>query len=223
MNAECQPRTGEDAHERSVSPQQRRLVDAFLAFSGKIGEDSILEVVRTGARAGSHACVSARASKVENACKSSAQQHDAKKAMTFDVRHLPFSDGEFDWVFCADVIEHAGGFERQYDMLKELTRVARRGVFLTTRNRWHPLESNTGLLFLHWLPAAWWRRILKLTGKTEWSGESALNLLDAGALQKLASFLPGRLTYDIGHVRRNGIKAHFFLQLRKKLPAKPEA
>lgn len=132
-----------------------------------------------------------------------------------DGRHLPFADGEFDWVFCSEVIEHAGGVERQYELLSELARVARKGIFVTTSNRWHPFEFNTALPLLHWLPTPLWRRALKLSGKGEWASDAALNLLDANGLHNLASLLPGKPTIEVGHIRLGGIKAHFFLQIRK--------
>ncbi|HEX7635567.1 MAG TPA: methyltransferase domain-containing protein [Noviherbaspirillum sp.] len=128
---------------------------------------------------------------------------------------LPFADGEFDWVFCNEVIERVGSFERQYGLLKELARVSRKGVFVATPNRLHPLEFNTGLPLIHWLPAPWWRRMLKCLGKSAWASESALNLLDAKELYKLASLLPGKVKHDVGHKRVFGIKAHFFLMIEK--------
>lgn len=136
--------------------------------------------------------------------------------------HLPFADGEFDWVFGNEIIEHAGSFERQYALLKELIRVSRKGVFVTTSNRWHPIEFNTAVPFIHWLPDAWWRRILKISGKGAWASESVLNLLDSGDLYNLASLMPGKPKHDVGHKRVFGIKAHFFLMVHKN-PATAKA
>jgi hypothetical protein len=135
-------------------------------------------------------------------------------------RRLPFDDGKFDWVYCNALIEHVGSFERQYELLKELTRVARKGVFVTTGNRWHPIEFNTGLPLLHWLPLARWRRILKRLGKRSWASESVLNPLDSSKLQELINLLPGKLKSDIGHIRIFGIKAHFFLMIQKSFTAR---
>ena len=130
-------------------------------------------------------------------------------------RRLPFNDGQFDWVYCNALIEHVGSFERQYELLKELTRVARNGVFVTSGNRWHPIEFNTGLPFLHWFPLPMWRRVLNTIGKRSWASESVLNPLGSGKLQELTNLLPGKLKSDIGHVRIFGIKAHFFLMIQK--------
>ena len=70
-----------------------------------------------------------------------------------DGRSLPFADGEFDLGFSNAVIEHvSGGRAGQREFVAELCRVARR-VFLTTPNRWFPLDPHTLLPFAHWLPA----------------------------------------------------------------------
>jgi methyltransferase family protein len=69
-----------------------------------------------------------------------------------DGRDLPFADGEFDLGFSNAVIEHvAGGREGQRRFVGELCRVARR-VFVTTPNRWFPLDPHTLLPLVHWLP-----------------------------------------------------------------------
>jgi hypothetical protein len=129
---------------------------------------------------------------------------------------LPFADESFDWIFCDAVIEHVGGSERQYLLLKELMRVARKGIFVTTSNRWHPIEFYTALPFLHWLPVSVWKRILKFIGKEVWASESVLNLLDAKALQNFVNRLPQKPQCSIGHIRFLGIKAYFFLQIKKE-------
>ena len=69
-----------------------------------------------------------------------------------DGRELPFEDGQFDLGFSNAVVEHvAGGREAQRRFVSELCRVAR-CVFVTTPNRWFPLDPHTLLPFAHWLP-----------------------------------------------------------------------
>jgi Methyltransferase domain len=75
------------------------------------------------------------------------------RAVHADGRALPFADGEFDFGFSNAVVEHvAGGREGQRRFVHELCRVSRR-VFVTTPNRWFPLEVHTLLPLVHWLPA----------------------------------------------------------------------
>ena len=74
------------------------------------------------------------------------------QAVRADGRELPFADGAFDLGFSNAVVEHvAGGREGQRRFVHELCRVARR-VFVTTPNRWFPLEVHTLLPLVHWLP-----------------------------------------------------------------------
>ena len=70
-----------------------------------------------------------------------------------DALELPFEDGAFDVVFSNAVIEHVGGREQQRRFVEESLRVARR-AFITTPNRWFPVEVHTRLPLVHWLPDA---------------------------------------------------------------------
>ena len=77
-----------------------------------------------------------------------------------DGRELPFADHEFDLGFSNAVVEHvAGGREGQRRFVHEICRVADR-VFVTTPNRWFPLEVHTLLPFVHWLPVGPRRRLI---------------------------------------------------------------
>ena len=82
------------------------------------------------------------------------------RAVRADGRDLPFADGEFDIGFSNAVVEHvAGGLEEQRRFVHELCRVSKR-VFVTTPNRWFPLEVHTLLPFVHWLPPAARERVI---------------------------------------------------------------
>jgi SAM-dependent methyltransferase len=82
------------------------------------------------------------------------------RAVRADGRDLPFADGEFDVGFSNAVVEHvAGGRAGQRSFVHELCRVSRR-VFVTTPNRWFPIEVHTLLPFVHWLPAGARGRLL---------------------------------------------------------------
>ena len=99
-------------------------------------------------------------------------------------RPLPFSDKSFDIVFSNAVLEHVGSREAQAAFLRELTRVGK-AFFVTTPNRWFPIEHHTGLPLLHFLPAGLYRAILDRTKYRYWASELTLNMLTAGELAKL--------------------------------------
>ena len=94
-----------------------------------------------------------------------------------DGKDLPFPDASFDWVHSSAVLEHVGSSREQAKFIAELHRVCRKGIFLTTPNRWFPVEFHTVLPLVHWLPKRWFRVLLRRMGHRELSREENLNLL----------------------------------------------
>src|SRR3954451_11702861 len=113
------------------------------------------------------------------------------RAVRADGRELPFDDGSFDLGFSNAVVEHvAGGRDGQRQFVAELCRVARR-VFVTTPNRWFPVDPHTLLPFVHWLPAGPRRdRVLRARGFSD--------VLDPLGPGQLASLFP----YPVRILRR---------------------
>ena len=89
---------------------------------------------------------------------------------------LPFRDKEFDILFCSAVLEHVGTRDDQRFFLSECLRVADR-IFLTTPNRWFPIEMHTFLPFFHWLPWSVFQRIAAPIHNGFWSDINNLNVL----------------------------------------------
>jgi SAM-dependent methyltransferase len=89
-----------------------------------------------------------------------------------DACALPFPDGSFDVVHSNAVIEHVGPRERQQAFVREALRVGRR-VFVTTPNRWFPVEVHTRLPLVHWLPERLSGRVYDVAGKP-WAKDNHL-------------------------------------------------
>jgi hypothetical protein len=229
LNVELQSVSNGGYLEKKLAFQRRKLAEAFLEFKGHADKGSILEVgmmpisplggtrelqdeLDPPLRAAITRCSIANNGRTPWRC-TGAEESRGESA---DGQRLPYQDGQFDWVVCNGVIEHAGSRENQDRLLRELARVAKKGVFLTTENRRHPIEFHTGLPLLHWLPQGIWRAQLKLLGKGDWASESILNPLGSDTLRTMASQLPNHTSADIGHLRIGGIKAHFFLMIRKQ-------
>jgi hypothetical protein len=83
-----------------------------------------------------------------------------------DGRDLPFVDDEFDIAFSNAVVEHVGGEDAQRAFIAELCRVASR-VFVTTPNRWFPVDVHTLLPAVHWLPDGPRNAMLHRLGKEQ--------------------------------------------------------
>jgi hypothetical protein len=123
---------------------------------------------------------------------------------------LPFEDGAFDYVHSSAVLEHVGCFENQRKMVAECARVARKGICLTTPNRWFPVEFHTQLPLLHWLPRGWFRRILEGLGQTELAMEENLNLMTEHDLRKAAAGVSG-WSFRIDEARVMGLRSNLVL------------
>lgn len=211
--------------DRILSAQRRKLFDAFMAFKQDDSNGSVLNV-GIAPEHGRHAaeqvanrfdyllawCTPQQRMGITSYHLGAPAGH--RRTAPGDMR-LPFADSQFDWVVCNEVIERVGDFEKQFALVQELGRVCGKGLFVTTSNRRHPIEFNTRRPFLHWLPRSWWRRALAWSGTGKPAGAATLNLLDSATLYKFAGLLPGKPDHDVGHKRVFGIKAHFFLMVRK--------
>ena len=79
------------------------------------------------------------------------------------------------------MIEHVGGEEEQRRFVAESLRVGRR-IFITTPNRWFPVEVHTRLPLVHWLPDAAAHRAYDLARKP-WAKRN--RLLGPGSFARL--------------------------------------
>lgn len=123
---------------------------------------------------------------------------------------LPFENAAFDYVHSSAVLEHVGGFENQRRMIAECVRVARKGICLTTPNRWFPVEFHTQLPLLHWLPKPWFRRILSGMGQKELAREENLNLMTERDVREAVQGIGG-WSFSVEYARLLGLKSNLVL------------
>lgn len=106
------------------------------------------------------------------------------RAISGDGKLLPFEENAFDISYSNAVIEHVGTRDDQLRFLKELYRVGKRG-YLTTPNRFFPIEVHTRVPFLHiLLPKKYFDNVLRCIGKS-WATGSYMRLLSEKDLRSL--------------------------------------
>jgi SAM-dependent methyltransferase len=132
-----------------------------------------------------------------------AREFPSIRCVTASGTDLPFGDDAFDVASSNAVIEHVGGREEQRRFVEELCRVAPR-VFLSTPNRWFPLETHTLVPLVHWLPRTAADRAMRTLRRGNWehvqllSRRELLGLFPPGTR---ARALEARLTVSVLGVR----------------------
>ncbi len=129
---------------------------------------------------------------------------------------LPFKDRSFDVVHSSAVLEHVGATDNQLTFVRECARVARKALFLTTPNRWFPVEFHTVLPLVHWLPKPAFRTLMRRTGREFFAEESNLNLLSRGELEALAEATAG-FAFEVATVPLLGWPSNLLL-IGRRLP-----
>jgi hypothetical protein len=178
---------------------RRRMYDRFLAVTGVRPDETLLDVGTTSDQTyeGSNyleAWYPHKRSITAVGLDDAAFLERLYPGVTFrriEAGALPFADGSFDVVHSSAVLEHVGSDEQQRRFVGELARVARRAVFVTTPNRWFPIEVHTQFPLLHWLPKSAYRRLLAGTRHSFFSREENLNLLGRGDVLRLARAIAG--------------------------------
>jgi hypothetical protein len=143
------------------------------------------------------------------------EQWSGMKYLCGDGRNIPLSDNSFDLVFSHAVIEHVGDWDNQNKFVSECVRVAKKYVFLTTPNRWYPIETHTALPFLHWLPKPIYRKILKMLHLGFFAEEANLNLLTKKEFKNICRKLEIK-QYEILEERFLGFKSNLILFIDKQ-------
>ena len=114
--------------------------------------------------------------------KQASKRYPQLEIVTYNGKTFPISNKEFDICWSNAVLEHVGDVEEQICFLKEIKRVAKRG-FITTPNRYFPIEVHTRIPLLHFLPKKVFDRFLHFIGKA-WAADEYMYLLSLSDLCK---------------------------------------
>ena len=94
-----------------------------------------------------------------------------------DGRNMKFKKNSFDIVYSSATIEHIGNDIMQKKFIAECLRVSRKFIFITTPNKYYPIDFHTKIPLLHWLPHRIYTKVLKLMGDDFFRHKKNLNLI----------------------------------------------
>lgn len=135
-------------------------------------------------------------------------------ALSGDGRALSFTTNTFDIAYSNAVIEHVGTFDDQRQFLSELYRVSSRG-YLTTPNRYFPIELHTRIPLLHLLLSKKnFDAFVTKIGKS-WAAGNYMSLLSEHDLHTLFSEV-GIKNYTLIKNRFCGLPMTFTIVWRKQ-------
>lgn len=115
--------------------------------------------------------------------KSFSERYPKVNVIKYDGNNFPFGDREFNIGWSNAVIEHVGDYNKQILFLKEIERTCG-SFFITTPNRYFPVEIHTRIPLLHYLPKKYFDLLLTFIGK-KWATGSYMNLLSEKNIIKL--------------------------------------
>ena len=224
-NAQYNLARAQSLSTRIAGRVRRRMYDKFIAITGIRPEERLLDVGVTSDQTYDHSNYieswypykdHITAVGVDDA----AFLEQLYPGMTFRRANgldLPFADDSFDVVHSSAVLEHVGSAAQQRRFIAELVRVSRRVAFLTTPNRWFPVEFHTQLPLLHWLPKRTFRRLLRRGRYEFFAREENLNLVGAGELRSLCGSVDSR-RIAIRSQRLLGLTSNLLLIVEKASP-----
>lgn len=194
INSQYSVAAADSLAARLAALQRRRMFARFLSASGVRPDDTVVDVGAAGDRAYEHsnyleAWYPYKRQVTAVGIDDASFLEELYPGVTFrqaDGRALPFPNCSFDFAHASALIEHVGSRANQAQLLSEMWRVCRRGLFVTTPNRWFPVELHSVIPFIHWFPAPLFRRTLRAAGHQELADEANLNLMSRGDMLNAA-------------------------------------
>jgi hypothetical protein len=111
-----------------------------------------------------------------------------------------------DMVISSATIEHVGNYNNQKMMLRNMVKLCKKMIIITTPNRYHPVDFHTKIPFIHWLPKSIHRKILKILNLSFYAKEENLNLLSKSDFIDLAK--DEDIKYEFKYIKLLSLKSN---------------
>ncbi|OGG80381.1 hypothetical protein A3A39_04320 [Candidatus Kaiserbacteria bacterium RIFCSPLOWO2_01_FULL_54_13] len=209
--AECKEYT--DPYERehligdwtTKREEAENVVGDFERRAGPVGSKRILDIgcgngtfVAAFARAGARATgLEVNPTLAEIARETFKDEGVQAEVRLYDGMTFPFPDNSFDYTFSVSVLEHVSDPRK---LLEETYRVLKPGgkFYLAFPNRWRPLETHTGILFLSYLPRNVARFLLRGAWRRNSVDELNLHFLSFWTLKRCLRGIPLSIVPEYG-------------------------
>jgi hypothetical protein len=180
-----------------LSYNRKKIFNIFLKETNYSNKNSLLDVGTTPSTNKEHNIILQQTTNNKNiTCLSNLNCINLKKKFP-NIKKYIISDGKktnlqknsYDIVHSSATIEHVGKLKNQILFVKECLRLGKKYIFITTPNRYYPIDFHTKIPIIHWLPKKIHRNILRILGLNFYSLEKNLNLLDKISLIKICQKL----------------------------------
>ena len=111
------------------------------------------------------------------------------KSITTNFTDEEIIEMKSDLVVSSATIEHVGSNLNQIKMIENISKLTTNFFFISTPNRFFPIDFHTKIPLLHLLPKKIHRKILIIFGLNEYAKEENLNLISETDLKKMVNKL----------------------------------
>lgn len=111
------------------------------------------------------------------------------KSITSNFTDDDINNFKSDLVISSATLEHVGNYSNQKKMINNILNFSKKFFFITTPNRFFPIDFHTKIPFMHMLPKKIHRSFLNFIGLKEYSKEENLNLLSESDIKKIINEL----------------------------------
>lgn len=179
---------------RFLKHNREKIHNIFLKKTNYNNKKSLLDVGTSADKNESHNVILQKTKNNKNIYCLSNQKLDIaflnkypqiKKSIVGDGRNIKLKSHIFDIVYSSATLEHVGNFKDQIKFIKECLRVSKNFVFITTPNRYYPIDFHTKIPLIHWLPKKIHRKVLNMVGLKFYAKEENLNLLSISDIKKI--------------------------------------